>query len=301
VSDLGVVILAGAAAFVASLLVTPAAAALAVRWQVVALPSQRGVHVNPTPLLGGIAVVLGIVVGSCVGAHPLDDAAVTWTLAMVVLATVLGIVDDRIDLRWHTKLVFQIVAAALYVALTDPLPGLGALGPASGLLWLVVMMNAVNLIDNSNGLASGTASLASAVLGVLALLADQPHVAALAFAVCGAAGGFFIHNFPRGAIFLGDGGSLPLGFVLGALSLQIAGDRPASSAISLALPIAYPVFDLAFVVISRWRRGEPIVTGGTDHTVHHLAKRLRSLRVAVVLLLGVTAVLGAACVAMELA
>jgi UDP-GlcNAc:undecaprenyl-phosphate GlcNAc-1-phosphate transferase len=300
VTDLGVVILAGVVAFVAALAVTPAAAAVALRWKVVALPSHRGVHVNPTPLLGGIAVVVGIVLGSCAAANPLGDPALMSTLAMVGLAAIVGIVDDRIDLRWGIKLVCQFLVASLYVVMTDVLPGLGALGPAIGLLWLVVMMNAVNLIDNSNGLASGTASLASGVLGVLAIGAGQPHVAALAFSVCGASGGFFVRNFPRGAIFLGDGGSLPLGFVLGALSLQIAADRPATSALSLALPLAYPVFDLVFVVVSRWRRGEPIVSGGTDHTVHHLANRLRSLRMAVVILLGITAALGAASIALEL-
>ena len=294
------VILAGVAAFVASLLVTPAAAALALRWRLVAVPSRRGVHVNPTPVLGGIAVVLGIVLGSHVGASPFGEPVVIWTIAMIVAAAIIGIVDDCVDLRWHIKLVCQVFVAALYVAMTDPLPGLGSLGPVIGLSWLVVLMNAVNLIDNSNGLASGTASIASGVLGVLAIGADQPGVAALAFAVCGASGGFFVHNFPRGAVFLGDGGSLPLGFVLGALSLQIATDRSATSAVSLALPLAYPVFDLAFVVISRWRRGEPIVSGGTDHTVHHLAKRLHSLGIAVVILLGVTAALGAASVVLEL-
>lgn len=300
-TGIGVVSLAGVTAFVVSFLVTPVAGALALRWKIVALPSSRGVHLHPTPLLGGVAVVLGSIVGSCVGTNPLADPAVLWTLGMVVLSTIVGIVDDRVDLRWHTKLVLQILVATFYVAATGPLPGFGVIGPGIALLWLVLMMNAVNLIDNSNGLASGTACVAAGVLGVIAIGGDQPHVAALALAVCGASGGFFVHNFPRGSIFLGDGGSLPLGFVLGALSLQIATDRAASSALTLALPLAYPVFDLAFVVVWRLRSGESIVRGGTDHTVHYLARHLRSLRMAVVLLLGVTAALGVATAVLELA
>jgi UDP-GlcNAc:undecaprenyl-phosphate GlcNAc-1-phosphate transferase len=236
-----------------------------------------------------------------VGLAVVADPAIAATVVAMFVVGAVGVVDDFAVLSWPTKLAAQMVVAALYVAVAHPLAGFGALAPAIGFVWLLITMNAVNFIDNSDGLASGTAALSAATLAVLAMVHGQPEVAAFAAAVAGAAAAFFLHNFPSGSVFLGDAGSLSLGFVLGALVMLVCGERGPDGVGHLAIPLGYPLIDLCFVIADRWRRGGSIVRGGTDHTVHQLGRRLRSLRLAVTLFLALSAVLGAAAIAIAVA
>jgi UDP-GlcNAc:undecaprenyl-phosphate GlcNAc-1-phosphate transferase len=141
-------------------------------------------------------------------------------------------------------------------------------------------MNAMNFTDVSDGLAAGMTAIAA---GAFAVLVADRATSVVAIAVCAGALGFFVHNFPSGAVFLGDSGSLSLGFLVGALALEPG--PPGDLSIAPLLVLAYPLFDVAFVIVSRWRRCVPIVQGGRDHTVHRLASRLGNMRVAVTLLL----------------
>ena len=279
----------GVVAFAVAAVATPLAGAIARRLGLIAWPSPRGVHTRPTPLLGGLAVLCGL--GAGLAAVPGAVAAAGPLCAGAAAMAAIGIVDDRVALGWRAKLAAQLVVAGAYVALAGP-PGAGGAAAVLAVVWIAAITNAINLVDNTDGLAAGTAAIAALGFAAIALGDARGDVAVPAIGVCGAALGFFVHNFPRARVFLGDAGSLPLGFVLAALPLALAGDRSLGSSLPLLLPLGYPVADTAYVIVSRWRRGVPLAHGGTDHTSHALARRTE-LRLAVIALLAVSALLGA--------
>ncbi|MBU4376674.1 MAG: undecaprenyl/decaprenyl-phosphate alpha-N-acetylglucosaminyl 1-phosphate transferase, partial [Candidatus Omnitrophica bacterium] len=140
-------------------------------------------------------------------------------------------------------------------------------------LWIVGMTNAFNLIDNINGLCAGIAAIASFFFGVLAFINGNFVLAATSFALMGSALGFLRYNFPKANIFMGDAGSMFLGFMLA--SIAVAGSWKTSSlTTSLAIPIlilGYPIFDVTFVTVMRMMEGRPVSMGGKDHSSHRFA------------------------------
>jgi UDP-GlcNAc:undecaprenyl-phosphate/decaprenyl-phosphate GlcNAc-1-phosphate transferase len=301
VSEGGRIGVAFVAAFATSLLVTPAAGRAARRLGWMAMPSPRGVHTRPTPLLGGVAVMCGIAAGLLAGAPLLSGGGHRWAaLAGIAILAAVGAVDDRIPLGWRSKLAWQVACAIAYAGLAQPLRSLGAAGPALAVLWIVAVTNAINLIDNSNGLASGTAAVAALAFAILGASAGSASAAIEGAVLAGAAIGFFVHNFPSGRIFLGDAGSLPLGFALSVLALALVGDRPPHALAPVLLPLGYPLFDVLYVTTARLAGGRAVVKGGTDHSVHALARRCGDLRHAVIAMLIVSAALGATAIGLEL-
>jgi len=257
----------------ATLLLTPASADLARRLGVMDRPGEHKVHVEATPYLGGLALALGLVAAGLVIGSTAQQAAVIAACGVVVFG--LGLLDD---LRGIGPAVRLCVEAALAVVLwfsevRAGFFGVRALDLVLTVVWVVVITNAVNLSDNMDGLASGIAAIAAVAYFAIAAPEGDYLVAAFAIALAGASLGFLRYNFPPARIFLGDAGSLLLGFFLATLGLLL--DLDVASDVRRigvqVLILGVPVFDTVLVVMMRRRGGRPITQGGRDHASHRLA------------------------------
>lgn len=247
-------------------------------------------HSSPTPYLGGAAVLAAFLVASLAFS---DTLGRLWPILALGLALcAIGTVDDRIAVapRWRALAEAGAAFALWDAGLGWSLPGLGILNLLLTVAWVVGLVNAFNLMDNLDG-ATTTVSLVSALgAGGLALLHADAGLAVLAFALVGACAGFLPYNLARPArIFLGDGGSMLLGFLVAAVVMNAVdtGQFRGVALLSGALVAGLPILDTTLVVVSRRRRGVPLVTGGRDHLTHRLLARLGSThRVAAALALG---------------
>jgi UDP-GlcNAc:undecaprenyl-phosphate GlcNAc-1-phosphate transferase len=187
-----------------------------------------------------------------------------------------GLIDDMRALAARTKIFGQVVPALLIVTIGEPLHLVGhPLLAASLTIGLVlVISNAVNLLDNINGAASGIVALAAAALGIIGMTLGEFHAAMLAAVIVGACLGFVPFNFPRATIFMGDAGALTLGVLLAMLAIMVSNGAHGPSRWGVFIVLLVPVSDTCFVVASRCaRRVNPFTTPGTDHVSHRLARR----------------------------
>jgi UDP-GlcNAc:undecaprenyl-phosphate GlcNAc-1-phosphate transferase len=261
----------------ASLLLTPLLRGLALRAGCVDLPAARKVHREPVALLGGVAICLAFgvaVVVSRAAQGPLLGVLLGAAVLMVV-----GLVDDLQAISPRVKLVGQAIASAVAVAFGVQTGFLGSnyLDIPLTVFWIVGITNAFNLLDNMDGLAAGVAVISASTFGILAsryvdLGQDQALTAVAAAALAGACLGFLRYNMVRASIFMGDAGSMVVGFVLACLA-ALGSWRSPTVPTSLLIPVlvlAYPIFDTTFVTILRLREGRPVFRGGKDHTSHRL-------------------------------
>src|SRR2546426_5687006 len=273
---------------------SPLAAMLARRLGRVARPREDRWHQRPTPLFGGLAIMAGIGVG--LGSTGLASAPLA-VGAGALAAFGLGLFDDVRGTSPATKLVGQVlIATALFLG------GVGVrvieFPPAASLLtvlWVIGIMNAINLLDNMDGLAAGVTAIAASAL-LLSAEDRAPAVALVSAATAGAALGFLAHNFPPARIFMGDAGSQLLGFLLAAATLMHSIGSASGLSLALAGPLlilAVPLFDVALVTATRSLVGVPIHQGGRDHTSHRLAALGLSERTTVLPLYALTAALAA--------
>jgi UDP-GlcNAc:undecaprenyl-phosphate/decaprenyl-phosphate GlcNAc-1-phosphate transferase len=267
-------------------------------WPVIALarrtefydqPASHKQHVSPTPHLGGVAVMAGFTAAALAFGHATDRLWVILACAGGLL--VLGTIDDRFPVAPSWRVVAEVGAA---VALSSAGLGWTVFGPEIlnlllTIVWVVGLCNAFNLMDNLDGATGSVAGVSATGIGVVALTQGEPALAALAFALAGACVGFLGHNLARPArIFLGDGGSLPIGFLVATTAMVVCdGHGLGVSAVPYAALLAgLAIFDTALVVVSRRRAGIPLVTAGRDHVTHRIFARLGSeRRVAAVLVL----------------
>jgi UDP-GlcNAc:undecaprenyl-phosphate GlcNAc-1-phosphate transferase len=317
---------AGAIGLLVAYALTPAVEWLATRCGVLAHPGGRHIHRTPVPRLGGIAVYGGFLAAVFAGlpidrgiritadAHrvlitipfiPAFDRPVFGVLLGATLITLLGVADDIRGLSPLQKLAGQIAAALALIpfgvnmdVLTNPLGGmlfLGPFGAAITVVWLVALCNVMNLIDGIDGLAAGIAAIAGGTVLVASYHRGDIGTAMLAVAFTGSALGFLPYNFNPARIFLGDAGSMLLGYVLGSLS--VLGTYKSYTALSLLVPLAalgVPVLDTALAISRRWRTRRPIFQADTEHLHHRLLRRGLSQRQTAVVLYLVTAILGVA-------
>lgn len=277
-------------AFVLALSLTPLSIRVAWATGFLDHPEARKLHTSATALLGGLVVfVCGLLAWllAVEVAHlrPVLPPHLMLVGAVIALAT--GMWDDRFGMNPFVKLLAQGAAAAtLVVAGLAPTLGLpGPVGAIVTLVALVALMNAVNFLDNMNGMVGGLAAIAlaafawnSARQGAIALSAGQLALAAACL-------GFLRYNFPRARLFLGDAGSLLLGYSLGASALLAMHSAPAGwGRVGPVLVLGYPVFDMIFVVVTRLREGRKIHEGGKDHTNHRLASVIRCQKRTVMLI-----------------
>ena len=285
-----------AAAFVVCLLVTPIVIRIVTGRGLVADVKDDRWHTRPTALLGGIAIYLGVGAGFVV-AQP--SASLMWIWAGATVMFVTGLVDDRIGVAPAIKLLAQVVAAAILLLagyrLVPSLPVWFSM-PVT-FLWIIGLTNGFNLLDNMDGLAAGIAAIAAASLGILLMLDGNASVAGAALAVAGASAAFLFYNFKPARIFMGDCGSLVLGYTLAALAVANPGSRVGINlAALLVVPItvmAVPIFDTTLVTVRRILVGRRVSQGGRDHSSHRLVSLGLSERRAVLTLYAVAALFGA--------
>lgn len=297
-------IFAGALVLVAG--ATPLMRQLAPRLGLVDRPDTRKVHLRPTPLMGGVALYAGIVAALLIfqERYRVDQAASI--LIGASWMSFLGALDDRWVLRPLLKLIGQVIAAVFLVLTGVRVSFLPyeALNVAVTVFWVVGITNAVNLLDNMDGLSSGVVATAAAYFLLMAMMSGQYLVGALAAALLGACIGFLLYNFNPASIFMGDAGSLFLGFMLAAVALKLR--FPANSAfVTWMVPVmalGLPILDTTLVFISRLRRGvNPLTTPGKDHLSHRLVAMGFTTREAVLTLYVVAEAFGLLAVMLTLA
>ena len=191
------------------------------------------------------------------------------------LVFLVGLIDDVVHLKPYSKLIGQIVAACVVIAngvVIGP-PSVPVVAVFLTLLWIVGITNAFNLLDNMDGLAAGTACIAGMFLFLAGIMSGNGLMALGAASLCGATLGFLWFNFHPAKIFMGDSGSLFLGFSLATLAIMGTGDQATNLFLALLIPVlvlAVPIFDTTFVALLRWLNGRSISQGGKDHTSHRL-------------------------------
>jgi UDP-GlcNAc:undecaprenyl-phosphate GlcNAc-1-phosphate transferase len=237
------------------------------------------------PLLGGIAIYLAVVVALLLFS---DRFRLPQLISIILGATVvsfLGVWDDRRSLRPILKLVGQGLAAAILIVAGVHISSFPHeyLNYAVTLIWVVGITNALNLLDNMDGLSGGIAAVASASFLLLASMSGQYLVAALSAALLGACLGFLRYNYNPASIFMGDSGSLFLGFILAALGIKLRFENlPTITWMIPIIVMGIPIFDTTLVTISRLRRRlNPLTSPGRDHTSHRLVSRGMTQREAV--------------------
>jgi len=289
-----------AAAVIWILLRTPLAARLG------ADPREDRWHARRTPMLGGIGIFAGILVGVWV-AVAAGAASTTRELGAILggcaILFVAGLLDDLYSLGPLPKLAAQLAAAGLVIASGVTIAGLisnDILADTVAVLWLVGLTNAFNLLDNMDGLAATLAGIAALFFAIDALTVHKNHgVLVLSISIALACAGFLPFNLRAGraaAVFMGDSGSQVLGFALAALGLTASWKVAGTTVATLLLPIlvlAVPILDTTLVTVVRLLDGRPVYQGGRDHTSHRLVYQGLSEKRAVVLLAVISAALGA--------
>jgi UDP-GlcNAc:undecaprenyl-phosphate/decaprenyl-phosphate GlcNAc-1-phosphate transferase len=286
-------------AAVVVLLVTPLAIKAAVRLRLLDAPVGYKTHTRATPYLGGAAIMMGISIGTLMlsGSRPgiWDNHA--WAVvvcALVLLA--LGTIDDRTNLPVALRVAVEVaLAVALYhLGHGWQIFHIGALNLGLTIVWVVGVVNAFNLMDNMDGAAASVAAVSAIGAGALAIISGKYTWAPLCFATAGACVGFLPYNLARPArIFMGDGGSLPIGLIVAAMTMSVVRDGyplGPTGVVVAALLVGLVILDTTLVTYSRARGGRPVFSGGRDHLTHRVADRLGSPR-AVAATLALTQVL----------
>lgn len=257
---------------------TPLIGRMAVRLGVVAKPRADRWAGRPVPMLGGIAIFVAAAAGVLSAGGELHMTTAGLLLGSFLLLVVGGL-DDHFAFRPQTKLVAQILGACVATGF-----GVGfALNPFQSfnilvsIIWIVAIINAINLMDNMDGLAAGVSLIASAFLAIQFAQSGAPSRAALAAALSGSLAGFLCFNFPPARIFMGDAGSLSIGLLLAGMSLSntlVVGQKLGALSVLAgpALVLAIPILDVLLVTVTRVLRGQPISQGGRDHSSHRLIK-----------------------------
>lgn len=282
-------------ALVVAITLTPVARRVAMISGVLAVPGARRVHARATPMLGGVAIYLATAVALVLFSDRFYVPQLAGIFIGATFVSFLGLWDDRSELSPILKLAGQIVGASLLMltGIQVQLFASSVLNVAVTLLWIVGVVNALNLLDNMDGLSSGVAAVASAFFLLLAVQSGQFLVGSLAAALLGACLGFLYYNFNPATVFMGDSGSLFLGYVLAAvgLKLKLDGSEVAAWLVPILI-LGLPIFDTTMVCLSRIRRGVSPLRGGKDHVSHRLVRVGWTHREAVMALYLVCGALG---------
>jgi len=302
------IIIAVAIALVVSFAATPAVKWFAHRAGAIDIPKDsRRVHKSPIPRLGGLAIFIGFILSVVFTAE--IDEQIRGVLIGSVVIVILGVIDDIFTLRAYIKFLVQIGAAIIAVyhgvvieIFSNPfaLDGTGAQFVSLGyfaipitIIWIVGITNSVNLIDGLDGLAVGVSTISAAVMLVIALVVSYPNVAIIMAALAGACIGFLPYNFNPAKIFMGDTGSLLLGYLLATVS--IIGLFKFYAVISFAAPLlvlALPLIDTSFAFFRRLFKGQNPMSPDRGHFHHRLIDMGLSQKQAVIILYVVSGFLG---------
>ncbi|TYO94796.1 MraY family glycosyltransferase [Desulfallas thermosapovorans] len=308
-------------ALVLGYLVTPGVRVLAVKAGALDHPDPRKVHNGVMPRMGGLAVYLAFVPGVLLLRY-LFPGAVLPVWGLIAGATVMllvGVLDDIRGISPRVKLLGQVVAALVVIAfdiqihyITNPLTGqmlfLGLLSIPITVFWVVAVTNAVNLIDGLDGLAGGVSCIAALTMAAVAWtqghifgVGGMPEMIMLALVLVAAVTGFLKHNFHPATIFLGDSGSLFLGFTLAVMSIMSL--TKSATAVSVIIPLVIlgvPLLDTFFAVIRRYNKHKPIFQPDREHLHHQLMAMGLSHRQTVLVIYAISAFLGLTAVVLNL-
>lgn len=261
--------------FAVALGLTPLSRQIAMRLGVVDKPTlARKIHKDHKPLMGGLAIVVGMVVSVLVFSPPQHLRELGAICASASLLALVGLLDDRFNLGVRVRLVAMIAAALLVIAfgIHVRLFGMLWLDVALTVVWITALTNALNFLDNMDGLSAGISVIASAFFLLIAFTQGQILVSLLAAAVLGSAMGFLAYNFNPASTFMGDMGALVLGFSLAVLGIKLQfAQQPLS--ITWLIPVmvlAVPIVDINLVVWTRLYEGRSPFEGGKDHTSHRI-------------------------------
>jgi UDP-GlcNAc:undecaprenyl-phosphate/decaprenyl-phosphate GlcNAc-1-phosphate transferase len=267
-------LLPGLVALLVAAVLTPVVRAGARRWGAVARPRSDRWHNKPTALMGGIAIFSGFAAAyAFLWPSPLPQLPLLGLCGLGMF--ILGLVDDLVSLRPAAKLAGQIVVASVFAMAGVRLvySFVPVIDFGITVLWLVGITNAINLLDNLDGQAAGVTVIAAGFLTYFFWAAGQPVEAGLAAALAGAALGFLLYNWSPASIFMGDSGSLFLGFTLAGVTLLNQTHRTRNLLATLAVPLLLlmvPILDTALVTLARKAHGRAVSQGGTDHISHRL-------------------------------
>ncbi|MBU2698926.1 UDP-GlcNAc:undecaprenyl-phosphate GlcNAc-1-phosphate transferase [Sporomusaceae bacterium BoRhaA] len=294
-------------ALVITYFLTPYVKNLAIRLGALDAPDARKVHKTPIPRMGGLAIYVGFVIAVLSSMHLSQELIGLLTGGTVIL--IVGIIDDMVQLSAKVKLLGQIAAAAVLILfdiriewLTNPFGDMVYVEYLSipiTLFWVVALTNTVNLIDGLDGLAAGVSTIAAVTILLVALQENSLIVAVLTAALAGSAFGFLQHNFNPAKIFMGDTGSMFLGYMLAAIS--VLGAVKSAATIALIVPIValgLPIMDTAFAIIRRYSNGQPIFKPDKGHLHHRLLEMGLSQKQAVLLMYVISGCLGLSAIAL---
>jgi UDP-GlcNAc:undecaprenyl-phosphate/decaprenyl-phosphate GlcNAc-1-phosphate transferase len=283
-------LVAVAISFVLALLLTPVVRAFARRAGMVAVPKTDRWHKKPTAMMGGIVIWLTVVI--CYFTFIRHTTYGSRILLASTFLFLVGLVDDLIHIKPYQKLIGQILGSAfvVYYGLSLPWTSSVLLNMALAIFWLIGITNAINLLDNMDGLASGIAVIAAGFLALSFVNTGQFSEALILLIFAAALLGFLVYNSNPASIFMGDCGSMFVGFFLASSALiNVSGGRSRSFLPVLAVPILVlfiPIFDTTFVTVLRKLSGRAASQGGRDHTSHRLVALGMSERHAVLMLYG---------------
>jgi UDP-GlcNAc:undecaprenyl-phosphate/decaprenyl-phosphate GlcNAc-1-phosphate transferase len=276
-------------ALTAAVALTPISKWLAPHVGVMDKPSTRKIHALPVPRLGGVAILLAVMLALIILRSQMEIQQLVAIIFGAAFMSFLGLVDDRFTLSAYVRLAAQIGAAlsVWFAGVRIQMFSIPWLDATLTVFWVVGITNAMNFLDNMDGLSAGISAIVSAFFLVLAVQNGQILVGMLSAALLGACVGFLFWNLNPAFVFMGDSGSMFLGFLLAcvAIKLRFVGQTLAVSWMVPLITMGLPVFDTTLVFISRLRRGKnPLTTPGRDHTSHRITNHGFSRREAVLIL-----------------
>lgn len=295
-------------ALIISFILTPLARKLAFKVGALDIPKDaRKIHNKPMPYFGGLAIYVAII--SCMFVYmPHNETNISIMIGATIIVLT-GIIDDMYGMPAKIKLIMQIIAAFIAIKggvkihfITNPLSATGMyllrdLTIPITLFWIVGITNTINLIDGLDGLASGVASIAATTLLLTAALKGYDFIVMQCAIIVGASLGFLPFNFNPAKIFMGDTGSLLLGYMLAVTS--ILGMVKSVAAVALVVPVfalGVPIFDTTFAIIRRYINKKPIMEADKDHLHHKLMRKGLNQRQTVLIMYFISMMLGLAAI-----
>jgi len=294
--------------FILTVLMTPFVKKFAIRVGAVDQPNQRKVHTKIMPRMGGLAIYLSFIIGYLVFVGNFQDG---WPiLAGATMIVLVGMLDDLYQLQAKVKLLGQVIAAVITVFggiqmhfITLPIfdrVEFGILAIPISIVWVIGVTNAINLIDGLDGLAAGVSSIILATLAFLSFTMGDLFIGAISLLLLGSTTGFLVFNFHPAKIFMGDTGSLFLGYMISVLS--IAGLFKNVTFFSLLIPIiilGVPLLDTFFAMIRRFINNKPLMSPDKDHLHHCLIRIGFTHKQTVVLIYGLSSIFSVAAIIFE--
>ncbi|MEU6411038.1 MraY family glycosyltransferase [Microbispora sp. NPDC046933] len=277
--------------FLLTAAVTPLLRRLALRWGFMDRPGGHKSHERATPYLGGVAIMLGTVIPPMALISPTDERFILIVVGAVVV-TLLGLIDDLSPLPQLTRLTVESLAAGgvVLTGVQASVTGTWLDGPIT-VLWIVVVTNSFNLLDNMDGALAAVTAVTAVILAGAAFVSAQPAIGLILMTLPLACLGFLPYNWAPAKIFMGDAGSLFVGFVLTCSAALLITGRDTGTAIAgMLLPTFVATVDTGVVLLSRRRAGRPMMRGGTDHLSHRLRKLGLSTRLTALTLAALAAV-----------